>query len=155
MTDKQPPGPSREFVWERVKQVAQDFHDHPKERGVSKLIAIDAEQSPQYVSDWKAGRSPIPMATLTKLAAKYGVSAGYLAGFTEDPTPRISRDESKLSAKMAELVERAIEKSSEPVDALITTHLCRLAIEMLMNGEKDTTILGTLIYEAEGRSDEA
>tara|TARA_R110002012_G_scaffold116868_3_gene264667 strand:+ start:5962 stop:6429 length:468 start_codon:yes stop_codon:yes gene_type:complete len=155
MTDKQPHGPSREFVWERVKQTAQKFHDHPKERGVSKLIAIDADQSPQYVSDWKAGRSSIPMATLTKLAALYGVSAGYLAGFTDDPAPRISRDESKLATKMAELVERAIEKSSDPVDTAVATRLCSVAIQMLLKGEKDAAILGTLIYEAEGRSDEA
>lgn len=154
MTDKQPAGPSREFVWERVKEVAQKFHDHPKERGVSKLIAIDAGQSPQYVSDWKAGRSPIPMATLSKLAATYGVSAGYLAGFTEDPTPKISRDEAKLTTRMADLVERAIEKSSEPVNTTVATRLCGIAIQMLMDGEKDATILGTLIYEAEGRSDD-
>jgi transcriptional regulator with XRE-family HTH domain len=152
MTDKQPHEPSREFIWERVKQVAQKFHGHPKERGVSKLIAMDADQSPQYVSDWKAGRSPIPMATLTKLAAIYGVSTGYLAGFTNDPTPKITRDESKLAAQMAELVERAIEKSSEPVDTTKATRLCGIAIRMLLKGEKDAAILGTLIYEAEGRS---
>lgn len=152
MTDKQSHGPSREFIWERVKQVAQKFHGHPKERGVSKLIAMDADQSPQYVSDWKAGRSPIPMATLTKLAAIYGVSTGYLAGFTNDPTPKITRDESKLAAQMAELVERAIEKSSEPVDTTKATRLCGIAIRMLLKGEKDAAILGTLIYEAEGRS---
>lgn len=153
MSDNQAPGPSREFVWERVKKVAQEFHEHPQERGISKLISIDADQSAQYVSDWKAGRSPIPMATLTKLAGTYGVSAGYLAGFTDDPTPRVSRDESKLSAKMAELVELAIAKSSEPVDTSSATRLCSIAIQMLMSGEKEATILGTLIYEAEGRSD--
>lgn len=152
MTDKHPHGPSREFVWERVKQAAQQFHNHPKERGVSKLIAMDADQSPQYVSDWKAGRSPIPMATLTKLSATYGVSTGYLAGFTNDPTPRISRDESKLATQMAALVERAIEKSSEPVDTTMATRLCGIAIQMLLKGEKEAAILGTLIYEAEGRS---
>lgn len=151
MTDKQPHGPSRKLVWERVQQIAQKFHDHPKQRGVSKLIAMDAGQSPQYVSDWKAGRSPIPMATLTKLAATYGVSTGYLAGFTDDPTPKISRDEATLASRMAELVERAIEKSSEPVDTMAATRLCGIAIQMLLKGEKDAAILGTLIYEAEGR----
>jgi transcriptional regulator with XRE-family HTH domain len=154
MTDNQPQGPNRKLVWERVKRTAQDFHDHPKERGVSKLISIDSDQSAQYVSDWKPGRSPIPMATLTKLAAIYGVSVGYLAGFTDDPEPKVSREKSELTSKMAELVERAIEKSSEPVDTASVTRLCALAMQMLMDEEKESAILGTLIYEAEGRNND-
>ncbi|RUR34499.1 hypothetical protein [Vreelandella nanhaiensis] len=94
------------------------------------------------------------MATLTTLATVYGVSAGYLAGFTDDPVPKVSRDDARLSARMAELVERAIEKSSEPVDTMLATRLCQQAIQMLLSGEKDTTILGTLINVAEGRTDD-
>ncbi|MDC8443736.1 helix-turn-helix transcriptional regulator [Halomonas aquamarina] len=137
-----------------MKKAAQAFHEHPQERGISKLIAIDAELSPQYVSDWKAGRSPIPMSTLAKLATLYGVSSGYLAGFTEDPAPKVTRNDAVLGAKMAELVERAIEKSSEPVDTKMATKLCQIAIQMLSGGEKDATILGTLINIADGRSEE-
>ena len=80
------------LVWIRLVDAAQAYHDHPREHGIASRIAKDAGKSAQYVSDWKNGRSPIPMATLSSLAALYGVSADYLAGYTDDPAPAASAD---------------------------------------------------------------
>ncbi|SFU86275.1 helix-turn-helix domain-containing protein [Halomonas korlensis] len=152
MSEQQAPEPSRALVWERVKKAAQAFHDHHKERGTSKLISHDSELSPQYVSDWKSERSPIPMTTLAKLASLYGVNMGYLAGYTDDPEPRVSKDDAQDGATMVELVELAIKKSDRPVDAGMATTLCSIALSMLRSGESRATILGTLIFEAESQS---
>ncbi|MCP1313005.1 MULTISPECIES: hypothetical protein [unclassified Halomonas] len=149
MDDNKLSEPSRELVWERVKRSAQKHHEHPGERGIMKLIAIDAKTSAQYVSDWKSLRSPIPMAKLTALADLYGVSVSYLSGFSSDPNQGAPQDTPELNIIMAALVERAIEKSSEPVDAKKATQLCATAIKMLSNGDNHAYILGTLINEAE------
>ncbi|WP_249976100.1 hypothetical protein [Vreelandella olivaria] len=153
MDDNKLSEPDRGVVWERVKSCAQKYHGHPIERGIMKLIAIDAQTSPQYVSDWKAERSPIPMAKLTKLADLYKVGVGYLAGFTDSPDQAAPQDASEINVVMAALVERAIEKSSRPVDAKKATKLCSIAISMLSKGENQAYILGTLINEAEDITD--
>ncbi|MBZ5489169.1 hypothetical protein HW452_16740 [Halomonas aquamarina] len=153
MDDNKLSEPDRGVVWERVKGCAQKHHSHPLERGIMKLIAIDAQTSPQYVSDWKAQRSPIPMGKLARLADLYEVSVGYLAGFTDNPEQTFPQESSEINVVMAALVERAIEKSSQPVDAQKATRLCSIAISMLAKGENQAYILGTLINEAEGITD--
>lgn len=140
----QPTEPSRELVWGRVKKAAQDHHNHHKERGTSKLIGIDADQSPQYVSDWKAGRAPIPMATLAKLADLYHVNVGYLAGYTDDPTPRTPADEATLRAKMVELVESVVTDLNPNASPALVVELCDLALSLLQDKQPDEMVIGSL-----------
>lgn len=140
----QPTEPSRELVWDRVKKAAQNHHNHHKERGTSKLIGIDADQSPQYVSDWKSGRAPIPMATLAKLANLYGVSVGYLAGYTDDPTPRTPTDEASLRAKMVELVESVVTDLNPNASPTLVVELCDLALSLLQDKQPDEMVIGSL-----------
>lgn len=154
MSEHEPTEPSRQLVWERVKQAAQAHHDHYKERGTSKLISIDADVSPQYVSDWKAERSPIPMATLSRLASLYGVSTGYLAGYTDDANPRVSSGEAATRATMVALVDKAVSRVDPNADHRTVSELCSLALELLNQGKDEATVLGTLFLKLEERRTE-
>lgn len=152
MTDQTPQDAGRKLVWERIKKAAQDHHDHHKDRGINKIIAIDAGVSDQYVSDWKNGRSPVPMATIAKLASAYSVSAGYIAGFTDDPTQTAPTSKAALRAEMVRLVEDVLRRLKPNADPFLVVELCDMALDMLQEGEKETSIIGAL-YKRLGEED--
>lgn len=159
MNAQSPSEPSREEmetrrkVWERVKEKAQAVHRHPQEHGINSKIATDAGRSPQTVGDWKHGRTPIPPSVLATLAAKYEVSVRYLACMTDDPNPNAPTDEAELRARALEHVEDAIGRAQVTVDGLTGAKMYSLALDMLRQGTPGDSILGKLIYVAEGRED--
>lgn len=157
MSAQQPSSPSpaeveeRKRVWERIKATAQQYHDHHQDHGINTKIARDAGRSSQTVGDWKHARTPVPPSVLATLAAKYQVSASYLACLTNDPEQTTPPDEADLRARMLDLVEQAIAKSDTDVSGMTGALMSSKALEMLHDGESNATILGTLIYMAEGQ----
>lgn len=144
MADKSLPETDRALTWERVKKAAQEHHRHPKDHGINKIIGDDADRSSQTVGDWKYGRAPIPVAVLAKLAALYGRSTGYLAGYTDDPTPATPADKAALRAKMVALVEDVVTQLNPNADPKLVIAMCDMALDMLQEGKPEETILGTL-----------
>ncbi|WP_413614788.1 hypothetical protein MRB56_12830 [Halomonas cupida] len=145
----------RRKVWERVRETAKRFHQHPQDHGINKIIGDDAGRSSQTVGDWKHGRTPIPASVLATLSAKYQVSVRYLSCYTDNPDMSTPPDQVAIRAKALELVEQAISKASMEVTseeaARVGARMFVTAQEMLTNGESNATILGTLIYLAEGQ----
>ncbi|MES3674633.1 hypothetical protein QC589_01625 [Halomonas elongata] len=140
MTEHNSNAPDRGLIWERVKNAALEHHQLTYDRGINKLIALDADVSAQYVSDWKSGRSPIPMATITRLAAKYQRSSAYLAGISDDPSPRTPSER----ADMVRLVEDVLRRLNPSASPFLTVELCDMALGMLQDGESENAILGAL-----------
>lgn len=147
---------ARKKVWARIHSRAKEVHQHPSDHGINTKIAADAGRSSQTVGDWKHGRTPVPPSILVSLAEKYGVSARYLAGKTDDPTQREPVSDSKLKVLALEMVEEALERANveETIEPMVGAHLAMAAFEMLKQGKPRSTILGTLIYQAEGRNDD-
>ncbi|MFI0474649.1 hypothetical protein ACGLWX_18205 [Halomonas sp. HMF6819] len=145
---------ARRQVWERIKATAQRVHNHPSDHGINTKIANDADRASQTVGDWKHGRSPIPPSAIAALAKKYNVSPLYLACETNDPTQLQPIDEAELKILALELVEEALARASEveSLDPIQGAKLAMTAYEMARAGHPRATILGYLIYEAEGRS---
>lgn len=144
MTEHNSNAPDRGLIWERVKEAALEYHQLKNDRGINKLIALDADVSAQYVSDWKSGRSPIPMATITRLAAKYRRASAYLAGFSDDPDPRTLSEHSLQRADMVRLVEDVLKRLNPSASPFLTVELCDMALGMLQDGESENAILGAL-----------
>lgn len=162
MSAQSSPSPSpdemeaRKRIWERIKSRAQDFHQHPSDHGINTKIGTDAGRSSQTVGDWKHGRTPVPPSVLIALASKYGVSARYLACKTDDPHQDEPLPDADLKVLALEMVEEALTRAAvkDNIDPMAGARLAMSAYEMLKKGASRTTILGTLIYHAEGRSDD-
>lgn len=150
MTEHNSNAPDRGLIWERVKNAALEYHQLKNDRGINKLIALDADVSAQYVSDWKSGRSPIPMATITHLAAKYRRASAYLAGFSDDPDPRLPSEHAHQRAEMVRLVENVLQNLNPKASPFLTVELCDMALGMLQNGESEYAILGALYKRLSG-----
>ncbi len=144
MENRSQSGASRAQIWERVKKAAQAHHEHPQDRGIASLIAIDSGKTAQFVSDWKHGRAPIPMATLTKLAGIYGVSTSYLACLTDQPEATAPSDEVEMRSKMVELVEDVVAQLNPNAMPSLVIEMCNLCLGMLKNGDSEELILGAL-----------
>lgn len=144
MANQSTPETDRSLVWERVMKAAQEHHRHPKEHGINKRISDDADRSSQTVGDWKHGRAPIPISVLAKLAALYGRSTAYLAGYTDDPTPTTPADKAAQRAKMVALVEDVVTQLNPNADPKLVIRMCDLALDMLQEGSAEETIIGAL-----------
>lgn len=162
MSAQQSPRPSpqemeaRKRVWERIKKRAQEVHQHPSDHGINTKIGDDAGRSSQTVGDWKHGRTPVPPSVLVALASKYGVSARYLSCETDDPQQIEPIADADLKILALEMVEEALARATlnEAIEPMVGARLAMTAYEMLKQGSSKSTILGKLIYEAEGRSDD-
>lgn len=144
MPKRSVPEEERKLVWDRIKRAAQKAHNHPQDHGIVSLVAKDAGVTPQSAQGWKEGRTRPQAKYIAKLAAEYGVSTAYLAGYENDPTQTAPADEAEMRAKMVALVEDVVEQLNPKADPKLVIEMCDLCLAMLKDNDPEELILGAL-----------
>lgn len=144
MPKRSVPEEEKKLVWDRIKRAAQETHNHPQDHGIVSVVAKDAGVTPQSAQGWKEGRTRPQMKYIAKLAAAYGVSTSYLAGYEEDPAQTAPADEAQMRAKMVELVEDVVARLNPNAEPSLVIEMCDICLRMLKNGDPEELILGAL-----------
>lgn len=104
-----------DITLERILSLIPRKPDGTLEHGARKKFAQSIGlKNGNLISDWVSGRTSSYTNYLFEIAAKYGVSVEWLAGTTDDPTPRESDE--VTARKLDRLIENM---SREELAALI------------------------------------
>lgn len=144
MPKRSVPEEEKRLVWDRIKRAAQKHHNHPQEHGIVTRVAEDAGVTAQSAQGWKEARTLPQMKYLSKLAAIYGVSTSFLAGYDDSPQQTAPAKDAMTRAKMVELVEDVVAQLNPTADPSLVIEMCNLALAMLENGDQEEMVLGAL-----------
>ena len=135
---------SRAQIWARLVSTALKHHETTQTHGVNTLIAHDCCRANQTVSDWKAGRSPIPAVVTAALASKYGVTVPYLLCLTDNPEYDTSQSHQALKTRMNEMVSNVLDQVGKELPARAVLELCDAALDGLMAEHTTEHIYGSI-----------